>query len=141
MAMARWLRRQFAENHPYDEFAREVLTARGSTTREGPAGFFKTLAKPEVMSRSISQLFLGVRIECAQCHHHQSEKWDQDDYLALAGFFFLGAGALAGIIAVPARCQGMKTKNAPGLGRRGAFKAMGRGRSALPRRRWQRQAG
>ncbi len=39
------------------------------------------------MSRSISQLFLGVRIECAQCHHHPSEKWGQDDYFALAGFF------------------------------------------------------
>ena len=87
VAMSRWLKRQFAENRPYDEFVREILTARGSITREGPAGFFKTLGNAEVMSRSISQLFLGVRIECAQCHHHPSEKWAQDDYLALAGFF------------------------------------------------------
>ncbi len=87
VAMARWLKRQFAENRPYDEFVREIMTARGSITRESPAGFFKTLGKAEVMSRSVSQLFLGVRIECAQCHHHPSEKWAQDDYLALAGFF------------------------------------------------------
>lgn len=87
VAMARWLRRKFAENRPYDELVRDIVTARGSITREGPAGFYKTLGKPEVMSRSISQLFLGVRIECAQCHHHPSEKWAQDDYLALAGFF------------------------------------------------------
>jgi hypothetical protein len=87
VALSRWLRRQFAENRPYDQFVREILTARGSITRESPAGFFKALEKPEVMSRSISQLFLGVRIECAQCHHHPSEKWAQDDYLALAGFF------------------------------------------------------
>lgn len=87
VALSRWLRRQLAENRPYDQFVREILTARGSITRESPAGFFKVLEKPEVMSRSISQLFLGVRIECAQCHHHPSEKWAQDDYLALAGFF------------------------------------------------------
>lgn len=87
VALSRWLRHQFAVNRPYDEFVRDILTAKGSITRESPAGFFKTLEKPEVMSRSISQLFLGIRIECAQCHHHPSEKWDQDDYLALAGFF------------------------------------------------------
>lgn len=87
VAMSRWLRRQFEENRAYDQFARDILTAEGRVTAEGPAGFFKVLDKPEAMSRSISQLFLGVRIECAQCHHHPSEKWSQEDYLALAGFF------------------------------------------------------
>ncbi len=87
VAMTRWLQRQFAGNRPYDQMARELLTAQGSTTAEGPAAFYKVLEKPEVMSRSISQLFLGVRIECAQCHHHPSERWGQDDYFALAGFF------------------------------------------------------
>lgn len=87
VGMTRWLRKQFAYNAPYDRFARDILTAEGKTTAEGPAGLFKALAKPEVMSRSLSQLFLGVRIECAQCHHHPSDKWGQDDYLALAGFF------------------------------------------------------
>lgn len=87
VAMTRWLRRQFAENRPYDQFVRDIVTAEGAITSEGPAGFFRVLEKPEVMSRSISQLFLGVRIECAQCHHHPSEKWGQDDYFALAGFF------------------------------------------------------
>ncbi len=86
-AMTRWLRAQFAANRPYDEFARAVLLARGTITAEGPAAFYKALEKPEVMSRSISQLFLGVRIECAQCHHHPSERWTQDDYYGLAGFF------------------------------------------------------
>lgn len=87
VAMTRWLRQQFAENRPYDQFVREIVTSKGSTTARGPVGFFKALDKPEVMSRSISQLFLGVRIECAQCHHHPSEKWGQEDYYALAGFF------------------------------------------------------
>lgn len=87
VAMSRWLRRQFAENRPYDEMARAVLTARGNTAAEGPAALYKVLNTPEVVARSVSQVFLGVRIECAQCHHHPSEKWGQDDYFALAGLF------------------------------------------------------
>lgn len=87
VAMTRWLHKQFAENRPYDQFVSDIVTAEGNIASESPAGFFKALDKPEVMSRSISQLFLGVRIECAQCHHHPSEKWAQDDYYALAGFF------------------------------------------------------
>jgi hypothetical protein len=66
---------------------RAILTARGDTTAEGPAAIYRVLTTPEELSRSVSQLFLGVRIECAQCHHHPFEKWGQDDYYALAGFF------------------------------------------------------
>lgn len=87
VAMTRWLRRQFAENRPYDEMVREIITARGSTDEDGPAAIYKALVTPEEISRSFSQLFLGVRIQCAQCHHHPSERWDQEDYFALAGFF------------------------------------------------------
>ena len=87
VAFTRWLRKQFADNRPYDEIVRGILTARGSTADEGPAAIYKALTTPEEMSRSFSQLFLGVRIQCAQCHHHPSEKWAQDDYYALAGFF------------------------------------------------------
>ena len=87
VAMTNWIKRQFSENRPYDQFVRDIVTAQGNTASERPAAFYKALATPEVMSRSISQVFLGVRIECAQCHHHPSEKWGQDDYFALAGFF------------------------------------------------------
>ncbi len=87
VAMTRWLKRQFAENRPYDAFAREILVARGDTLEEGPAALYRVLEKPEALSRAISQLFLGVRIECAQCHHHPFEKWTQADYFAFAGFF------------------------------------------------------
>ncbi len=87
VGLTRWLRKQFRENRPFDEMAREILTVQGPVQGESPAAFFKTLDTPEVMSRAVSQLFLGVRIECAQCHHHPSERWSQDDYAALAGFF------------------------------------------------------
>jgi hypothetical protein len=87
VGLSRWLHRQFAENRPYDQLVRDVLLVQGPVQSESPAGFYKALEKPEVAARAFSQLFLGVRIECAQCHHHPSEKWSQDDYAGLVGFF------------------------------------------------------
>jgi len=87
VAMQRWLRRCFAENRTFDEFATDLLTVQGNTSAEGPGSFYKILNKPDEVARSLSQLLLGVRIECAQCHHHPSERWSQSDYVALAGFF------------------------------------------------------
>lgn len=87
VAMTRWLRKQIAINRPYDEFVRDILTARGDATAIGPASFYRVVKEPDELSRSVSQLFLGVRIECAQCHHHPSERWGQADYYAFAGFF------------------------------------------------------
>jgi hypothetical protein len=87
VGLTRWLRRQFASNRPYDEMVREILTAQGAIQKESPVAFFKALDQPELAGRSVSQLFLGVRIECAQCHHHPSERWSQDDYAGLVGFF------------------------------------------------------
>lgn len=87
VAMTRWLRQQFAANRHHDAMVRDLLTVQGSTWTTGPAAFYKVLNTPELVSRSVSQVFLGIRIECAQCHHHPSEKWSQDDYFALAGLF------------------------------------------------------
>jgi hypothetical protein len=87
VGVTRWLRKQFGENRPYDAMVREIITAQGPVQSESPAAFFKAVDQPELASRSVSQLFLGVRIECAQCHHHPSERWGQDDYAGLAGFF------------------------------------------------------
>lgn len=87
VAMSRWVRKQVSQNVPYDRFVQSVLTAQGSTLNESPAAFFQVQADPEKTARAVSQLFLGVRIECAQCHHHPFERWDQPDYYALAGFF------------------------------------------------------
>lgn len=87
VGVTRWLRSKIASNQPYDEFVREILTVQGPIQSESPAAFFKALDTPEVAARSVSQLFLGVRIECAQCHHHPSERWSQEDYAGLVGFF------------------------------------------------------
>ena len=87
VAMTRWLRRQFKDNTPYDRFVRDIVTARGNTLAESAAAFYQVHNKPEHAARSVSQVFLGVRIECAQCHHHPFERWGQTDYFAFSGFF------------------------------------------------------
>ena len=87
VAMQRWLRHGFAQNRPFNEFATDLLTVQGNTSAEGPGSFYKILNKPDEAARAVSQLLLGVRIECAQCHHHPSERWSQADYVGLAGFF------------------------------------------------------
>jgi len=87
VAVTRWLRKQYADNRPYDEFVRAITTARGAIADEGPAAIYKAMTTPEDLSRSFSQLFLGIRIQCAQCHHHPSDRWSQEHYYALAGFF------------------------------------------------------
>ena len=87
VGMTRWLRQQFAKNVPYDEFARQIVTARGSTLSQSPAAFFQVHKDAEMAARSVSQVFLGVRLECAQCHHHPMERWSQTDYFAFANYF------------------------------------------------------
>lgn len=82
-----WVREQFRQNRPYDEFVRELLTARGSSFRNGAVVFFRNRRKPEELTTMTSQLFLGVRLECAKCHHHPFEKWGQDDFYSFAAFF------------------------------------------------------
>jgi Protein of unknown function (DUF1549) len=87
VAMTRWVRQQIERNVPYDQFVRSILMVEGTTLAESPAGFYQVQKDPEKLARSVSQLFLGVRIECAQYHHHPFERWDQRDYVVLAGFF------------------------------------------------------
>jgi Protein of unknown function (DUF1549)/Protein of unknown function (DUF1553) len=83
----RWLREQFAQNRPYDQWVRELITSTGDTSRNGPVNFYRALRSPEDVTKAVSQAFLGVRLECAQCHHHPFERWGQADFYGLAGFF------------------------------------------------------
>ena len=83
----RWLREQFARNRPYDQWVAELITATGNSGTNGPANLFRAVETSEELARIVSQAFLGVRIECAQCHHHPFEKWSQEDFYGLSGFF------------------------------------------------------
>jgi mono/diheme cytochrome c family protein len=82
-----WLRESFRENKPYDRFVQEILAAEGSNHREGPAVVYRDRREPADLTTMFSQLFLGVRLECARCHHHPNEKWSQDDFYRLAAYF------------------------------------------------------
>jgi WD40 repeat protein len=82
-----WLRESFRENKPYDQFVREIVTAEGSNHRDGPVVIYRDRREPPELTTMFSQLFLGVRMECAKCHHHPNEKWSQDDFYQLAAYF------------------------------------------------------
>jgi len=82
-----WIRTVFQENRPYDQFVRELLTSSGSTWRNGAVTFYRDRRTPEELTTVVSQLFLGIRLECAKCHHHPFEKWGQEDFYGLAAYF------------------------------------------------------
>jgi hypothetical protein len=83
----RWLRDQLARDVPFDEFARMLVAARGSTWSNPPANFYRTNRDPQTAAETLSQVFLGVRLQCARCHNHPFDIWTQDDYYGLAAFF------------------------------------------------------
>lgn len=82
-----WIREQFRQNRPYDQFVMELLTAKGSTWETSPVAYFRDRREPDELATITSQLFLGIRLECAKCHHHPFEKWGQDDFYAFAAYF------------------------------------------------------
>jgi hypothetical protein len=87
--MYNWLRQSIREDKPYDQFATELLTASGNLFFNPTANFYYVteFAEPENYATNISQVFLGVRLECARCHNHPWEKWTQDDFWGFAAFF------------------------------------------------------
>src|SRR5205807_1023250 len=82
-----WIRLAMVKDKPYDEFAREILSATGDENASPPTVWYKELQQPEQFVDDVAQVFLGQRLACAQCHHHPYEKWSQDDYYGLAAFF------------------------------------------------------
>jgi hypothetical protein len=82
-----WIREAIARDKPYDQFVREILAATGDESQAPPTVWYKELQNPQEFVDDTAQVFLGLRIACAQCHHHPYEKWSQDDYWGLAAFF------------------------------------------------------
>lgn len=82
-----WLRSAFRQNLRHDKFARALLTVEGSNHRDGPAVVYRDRREPADLTTIFSQVLLGVRMECAKCHHHPNEKWGQDDFYQFAAFF------------------------------------------------------
>ncbi len=82
-----WIREAVATDMPYSDFVRTILGATGEETKSPTTVWYKELEKPEQFVDDVSQVFLGQRLGCANCHHHPYEKWSQDDYWGLAAFF------------------------------------------------------
>jgi hypothetical protein len=82
-----WIRESVAANKPWDQFVRELLTARGSTLRNGAANFYVLHKDPIGLTETTTQAFLGMSLTCARCHNHPLEKWTQDQYYAMANLF------------------------------------------------------
>jgi hypothetical protein len=82
-----WVRDSLLANKPYDQFVREILAATGTIVENPPVAWYKRVKLPEQQLEDVAQLFLGVRMQCAQCHHHPFERWSQGDYYSLAAFF------------------------------------------------------
>jgi hypothetical protein len=82
-----WARDSIAANKPYDQFVSEILTATGSQERNPPTVWYRSVRTTQEYVESVAQAFLGVRIQCAQCHHHPAERWSQADYYSFAANF------------------------------------------------------
>jgi hypothetical protein len=86
-AFHQWIWDSLYENKPYDEFVRDIITASGDSSFNPPVIWYREVAQTNEQVEDVAQLFLGIRIQCARCHHHPFEKWSQDDYYGFAAFF------------------------------------------------------
>ncbi len=86
-AFHQWIRQSLQENKPYDRFVREILTASGEISRNPAVAWWRQVSKDFEQVEDVAQLFMGVRIQCARCHHHPFEKWSRKDYYGMAAFF------------------------------------------------------
>jgi hypothetical protein len=82
-----WIRDSIADNKPYDQFVREVIAAAGDIDHSPPVAWYRQVKEQKQQMEDVAQLFLGTRMQCAQCHHHPFEKWSQQDYYGFAAFF------------------------------------------------------
>lgn len=82
-----WLRDSFREKRRFDDVVRELLTATGPSFEVPPANLFVVERDPKLIAEHVAQAFLGVRLQCAQCHDHPFERWTMDDYYGFGAFF------------------------------------------------------
>jgi hypothetical protein len=82
-----WIRASLADNVPYSQFVREIVTATGEVGDNPAVIWYRQVADANQQVEDTSQLFLGLRLQCARCHHHPFEKWSTEDYFQLAAFF------------------------------------------------------
>ena len=82
-----WIRDALHQNIPYNAFVREFVSASGEVGENPPVIWYRTVKDSKEQLQDVAQIFLGIRLQCAQCHHHPYEKWSQDDYYGFQAFF------------------------------------------------------
>ena len=91
LAYFEWLVDQFARNVPLDQFVRTQVASRGSNFLDPPTNFYTMVPGfayvPKAVAQDTAQLFIGIRIQCAECHNHPFDRWTQDDYYGFVSFF------------------------------------------------------
>lgn len=86
-AYYKWIHKHVEKNTPWDQFVREIVTAKGSSVVNGATNFYALHQTPEDMAENVSQAFMGLSIGCAKCHNHPLEKWTNDQYYSFANLF------------------------------------------------------
>ncbi len=86
-AFYQWIRESVRTNKPYDQFVKELLAATGETSQNPAVVWYRSLPTLDLKVEDSAQLFLGMRLQCAKCHHHPFERWSEDDYYSYAAFF------------------------------------------------------
>lgn len=82
-----WIRESFHKNVPYDGFVRSIVAASGTVGSNPPVVWYRSVKTASEQVEDTAQLFLGLRIQCARCHHHPFERWSQNDYYSFSAFF------------------------------------------------------
>jgi hypothetical protein len=82
-----WLRERIAGNMPFNNLVKELLSAKGGTFSSPATNYFQNEADVLKLTENVAQVFMGTRIQCAQCHNHPFDRWTMDDYYSFASFF------------------------------------------------------
>src|SRR5262249_12946213 len=82
-----WLRDRVRSGVTIDRIARELLPATGGSFENPAVSYYQTETTPQLIAENVAQVFLGTRIQCAQCHNHPFDRWTMDDYYGFASFF------------------------------------------------------
>ncbi len=82
-----WLVDKLSKNTPMDEMVQELLGASGGTFKNAATNFYQLSNETLPLSENVAQVFMGIRVQCAQCHNHPFDRWTQDDYYSFAAFF------------------------------------------------------
>jgi hypothetical protein len=86
-ALESWLEERFKKNQPWDRLVKDLLTATGTQEENGAVTFYLANATPDKLTDHVSRVFMGVRLQCAQCHNHPFTHWKQTEYWGMAAFF------------------------------------------------------